>query len=147
MSDVTKLSGRCLCNAVSYTLESATGHVGACHCSMCRRWSGGVVLALVDASNMKISGEGNMAVYKSSEWGERCFCKTCGTNLFWRSPTFNHTAVMAGALVEQDKLTFVSEIFIDEKPAYFDFINETHKMTGPEFVAQFAPPTDDAGQS
>ncbi len=38
-----------------------------------------------------------------------------------------------------------SQIFIDEKPAYYDFANKTHNMTGAEVFAAFAPP--DAGQA
>ena len=40
---------------------------------------------------------------------------------------------------------FTSQIFIDEKPAYYDFANKTHNMTGAEVFAAFAPP--DAGQA
>lgn len=134
----TTVKGKCLCGAVTFAATTKTNHIGACHCSMCRTWSGGVVFALEDASDLKISGEENMTVYKSSDWGERCFCGKCGTNLFWRSSQFGHTAVMAGALEDQAGLKFVSEIFVDAKPAHYAFANDTKKMTEAEFLAQFA---------
>jgi len=148
MGDDIALSGQCLCGSVSFTAKSADGHVGACHCNMCRRWSGGTTLALEEARDLVIQGEDNLGVYSSSDWGERCFCKTCGTNLFWRSETFNYTAVMAGAINETDKLSFVQEIFIDSKPAYYSFANDTNKLTEAEFLAQFAETgTDGDGDS
>ena len=137
-SSVSRLDGKCLCGAVTFTVNSPNRHVGVCHCKMCRTWSGGVVFALEDATDLQISGEDSMTVYKSSDWGERCFCKVCGTSLFWRSPTFGHTAVMAGALTDTTGLEFTSQIFIDSKPDYYDFANDTKKMTEQEFLAQFA---------
>jgi hypothetical protein len=35
---------------------------------------------------------------------------------------------------------FVAQ-FIDEKPSFYNFSNETTNMTGAEFFAMFAPPT------
>jgi len=142
MTDVQELTGKCLCGAITFTVASPSGRIGACHCKMCRTWSGGLVFAIEDARDLVISGEENLGVFKSSDWGERCFCKTCGTNLFWRSEQFNHTAVMAGSIEQEDRLTFASEIYVDRSPGYFAFANETNKMTEAEFLAQFAPPSD-----
>mgnify|MGYP000675211619 CR=1 FL=1 len=36
-----------------------------------------------------------------------------------------------------DRLKIIHQIFIDEKPAYYCFANETHNMTGAEVFAQF----------
>lgn len=39
------LSGHCLCGAVTITVDGAHDpRVGACHCRMCQRWSGGLFL-------------------------------------------------------------------------------------------------------
>lgn len=130
------ISGRCLCGAVRFEAVARKDDVGACHCHMCQRWAAGPMLALeCDASTLEISGEEAFGVYSSSAWGERCFCKTCGTVLFWRSRDGTHLAISAGALDDTSKLSLKSEIFIDEKPAYYAFANETIKMTGPEFIA------------
>jgi hypothetical protein len=34
------------------------------------------------------------------------------------------------------------QVFIDSKPQFYDFANETKMMTGAEVVAAFAPPPD-----
>ncbi len=132
------LHGKCLCGGVTFTVKSETGNVGACHCSLCRTWSGGVVMALEDAEDLKIADETMLGVYKSSDWAERCFCRTCGTNLFWRSPEYGHVIVMAGAIAEQDRLQFTRQIYIDNKPAHYEFANPTANLTEAEFLAQFS---------
>ena len=48
-------------------------------------------------------------------------------------------AVSAEAFDERGGFAFTSQIFIDEKPAYYDFANQTHNMTGAEVFAAFAP--------
>lgn len=36
-----KHTGGCLCGAVRFSVEHVETHHHACHCGMCRRWSGG----------------------------------------------------------------------------------------------------------
>lgn len=36
--------------------------------------------------------------------------------------------------------TFQEQIFVDEKPADYDFANDTPKLTGAEVFAKFTPP-------
>jgi hypothetical protein len=51
----------------------------------------------------------------------------------------NHQYFLAvGILGEENQLIFDHQLFMDEKPNYYDFSNETAKMTGEEFFAQFA---------
>ncbi|MDX2290306.1 MAG: GFA family protein [Hyphomicrobiaceae bacterium] len=138
-TSTSEITGRCLCGAISFTATAKVDQdgkvaVGACHCGMCRTWSGGVLLAVDEASDLRVDGEDRLAVYKSSDWGERCFCRTCGTNLFWRSPSLGVLAIMAGALDDQSGLSLTKQIFIDEKPAHFSFAEPTQTYTGEEFV-------------
>ncbi len=37
---------------------------------------------------------------------------------------------------------FDKQIFIDEKPSFYCFANETNKMTGAEVFAKYAPPAE-----
>lgn len=137
MSDGKQRSGRCLCGGVTFTFHADTSHVGTCHCSKCLRWSAGPFLGVEGATDLKIENEAQLAVYKSSQWGERCFCKTCGSILFWRTQDGSVTVVSAGALDDDSGLTLTSQIFMDEKPDYYDFANDTEKLTGAEFMAKY----------
>jgi hypothetical protein len=90
-------------------------------------------------SNPTASGKPGAVHYASSAWGERCFCRVCGSNLVWRSPELGMTSVMAGSLDDESALTITSQIFIDHKPEYYDFANETPMETEADIVARFAP--------
>ena len=84
-------SATCLCGAVKIDIAHAPETVGACHCGMCRKWSGGIYLGLhVKAAAATITGADAITAYTSSDWAERCFCATCGTNLFYRVTAPGH---------------------------------------------------------
>ena len=132
------ISGGCLCGAVRFTAAPATRDVGACHCSMCRKWSAGPFMVLDCGDTLKVADDSKLGVYRSSEWAERCFCRQCGTPLFYRLVAQNLHFVSAEAFDDREGYAFKSQIFIDEKPAYYDFANKTKNMTGPEVFAAFA---------
>ena len=44
---MSELDGRCLCGAVRITVRDLNPAVSACHCSMCRRWSGSAFMGFV----------------------------------------------------------------------------------------------------
>jgi hypothetical protein len=141
----TPKQGGCLCGAVRFTATPKDSDVGACHCSMCRRWTAGPFMVLDCADTMKVEDASNLGVYRSSEWAERCFCKQCGSVLFYRLIGKEFSAVSAEAFDDRSGLTFTSQIFIDNKPPYYEFANKTHNMTSAEVFAAFGPP--DSGQA
>ncbi len=140
--DLTR-TGRCLCGAVTFTVELKAAHFDACHCGMCRRWSGGPAFAVEAKAAPAIDGADKLASYSSSDWGVREFCSTCGSNLFWRSPQFGIASVYLGALDNADDLTFETQIFVDHKLPGYSFAEQTQMMTEAEVVAQFSGPHDD----
>ena len=76
--------------------------------------------------------------YRSSDWAERAFCKQCGSTLFYRLVGRNEHFASAEAFDDTSGFAFTHQIFIDEKPAYYDFANKTNNMTGAEVFAAFA---------
>lgn len=138
MNKTIKASGQCLCGAVTITTESMSSDVGACHCNMCRKWSGGPLLAVDCQSDITFSGQKNIKAFNSSEWAERGFCQKCGTHLFYRLKDNNQYIVPIGLFEESDQLNFDHQVFIDEKPDYYTFANKTKNMTGEELFAEFA---------
>ena len=131
------ISGRCLCGAVAFRAEGAKREIDVCHCSMCRRWGSGPFIGLGYDGDVSVTGADNIGVYKSSEWGERAFCKTCGTSLYWHLAGSDHYSFSVGTLDDDAGLALTLQIFIDEKPAYYDLANDTPKLTGAEAVAAF----------
>ena len=131
------LTGQCLCGAVMFTATPEKLEMGACHCSMCRRWAGGVFLA-VECAALKVADESQLGVFRSSDWGERGFCKACGSTLFWRMQNSDgHAAISLQAFEKPEQFAFASEIFVDEQPSNYAFANKTKRMSGAEVIAAF----------
>lgn len=139
MSNTLGNTGRCLCGAVTVTAREMSQHVGACHCGMCRRWTGGPFLTADCGTAVSFTGEENISVYDSSDWAERGFCKQCGSHLFYRLKQNRQYFVPVGLFDESDGIVFDHQVFIDKKPDYYSFANETNNMTEAEVFAQYAP--------
>ena len=129
--------GKCLCGAVTVQAKNAGSHADACHCNMCRKWGGGPLLAVDCKQDVEFSGEEHIGIYKSSDWAERGFCSQCGTHLFYRLSQNSQYIIPVGLLDIESKLQFETQIFIEQKPSYYDFANDTKKMTGEEVFVQF----------
>ncbi len=143
MTEAENQDGGCICGAVRFTVADAETEVGICHCATCRRWSGGILFAIDCGDRVTFSGEENIATFRSSDWAERGFCKVCGASLFYRLIETCGLHMAAGAFDDQSPLILRRQIFIDEKPGYYDIANETEIMTGAETFAMFAPPDSD----
>ena len=136
----TLLSGRCLCGAVQVSTRMKINQVGACHCDICRTWGGGPMLA-IGGEDTHLDGEQSIAIYSSTAWAERGFCKQCGTHLFIRVKQSGRMILPAGLFGATPALHFDHQIFVDRKPDYYEFANATKNMTGAEVFAQHAPVT------
>jgi hypothetical protein len=142
MSHVSAAKGNCLCGAVSVTTASMSHHIGACHCNMCRKWGGGALLVVECGSDTSFLGEEYIGIYQSSQWAERGFCKKCGSHLFYKLKQNDRYYIPVGIFENTEGLVFEHQVFIDEKPEYYSFANETKKMTGAELLAQFTSPSE-----
>lgn len=129
--------GKCLCGSVVLEVEYSSNEIAACHCNMCRNWAGGPMLSIDCADSVKISDEKSVTRYSSSDWAERGFCTKCGTHLFYYLKSANQYHLPIGLLKTDNDFKFTHQIFIDEKPEYYAFSNQTHNMTGAEVFAHF----------
>ena len=117
MNAVAKRTGQCLCGAVTFKADVASG-IQACHCGQCQRWTGGGPLVSVRATDLEIAGADRVAAYHASKWGERAFCGTCGSTLYWRMQGRPVAYVAVGLLDDQSGLTVTDEIFVDHRPPW-----------------------------
>ena len=130
--------GSCLCRAVTFEILEEVRETGACHCMICRKWSGGVYLAVeVAAGNLRVSGE--VQAYTSSTWAERCFCPKCGSSLWYRltaeGPMQGTYHLAFGTLDDRDDVRMQGEIFVDRKPDAYSFAGDHPRLTEAEFLA------------
>jgi hypothetical protein len=136
-----------MCGAVSFTVADAPTSFGACHCDMCRRWTGSALLAMtVPDEKIAFASEDNISRIQSSDWAERAFCSKCGTGLWYRvtaegfPPAYE---IPVGLFDDANGLSFDSEIFIDCKPDSFAYSGERKNvMTRAEVFAKYAPGVD-----
>lgn len=135
-------TGSCLCGGVSFTAKEMGTAAAACHCSSCRKWGGSAFMEVNCGAEVDFEGSDHLSVYDSSEWAERGFCSQCGSHLFYRLKESREHMIPVGLFDDDNGIEFKREVFIDEKPHYYEFSNETQKLTGEELFAQFAPPEE-----
>ncbi|MEL6877415.1 MAG: GFA family protein [Pseudomonadota bacterium] len=129
------LKGHCLCGAVTITVEAPHKELDICHCKMCARW-GGAMYAGLEVDSFSIGGEASISVYQSSDWAERAFCSKCGSNLWYKFlPTGNRT-FLAGLFDLPEGIEIKQQIFVDEKPDWYDLVQKSPMKTGPEIIAE-----------
>ncbi len=93
-------------------------------------------------SNVTFKGEDKISIFNSSEWAERGFCSQCGSHLFYRLKANDQYFVPAGLFEHNESFVFDQQVFIDNKPSYYNFSNNTHDMTEAEVFAAFGAPDD-----
>lgn len=138
MSEALNVGGACACGLVKFSANLPEAKFHICHCSICRKHSGGPQMATLVNEAPMLSSDGTLVWYKSSDWAERGFCGTCGTNLFWRLA--DEPDAMTGISIEVldnvDDLELSQHIFIDEKSKHYDFKDDCPRLTGAEVIAE-----------
>ena len=128
----------CLCGKTKFQAALKNHDVHACHCSMCRQQSSGVLMSIdVEPSSLKFDNQEYLKLFKSSDWGERGFCSECGTSLFWRTQDGSYCNINVFAMEEQPKdLKLTTEIYIDNKPDFYQFKYSTEKLTEADVIVR-----------
>lgn len=134
MSDMT---GKCLCGAVRFSASGVESSYHACHCGMCRRWSGSPLMA-ASVDGVEFQGEDDIVRYASSEWAERGFCGRCGSNLFYYLKPADRYVMSVGAFDDAEAFQLIGEIFVDHQPRGYRFAGKLSRMTEAEVLAQFS---------
>jgi hypothetical protein len=138
MESRAEYRGTCLCGAVRVAAKPKSNSIGACHCTMCRKWGGGPLLAVECESEVDFEGAEHISTFSSSEWAERGFCQKCGTHLFYRLKQEGHFAIPVGLFDGADQWQLTEQIFIEQKPSFYSFAEKTKNLTGEEAFAQYS---------
>eukprot|EP01116_Phalansterium_solitarium_P011657 TRINITY_DN27401_c0_g1_i1.p1 TRINITY_DN27401_c0_g1~~TRINITY_DN27401_c0_g1_i1.p1 ORF type:complete len:149 (+),score=21.00 TRINITY_DN27401_c0_g1_i1:80-526(+) len=114
-------SGGCLCGAVRYEVVGPPRSVAYCHCRICQRSTGAptTVWAAFPAIGFRVVA-GSPAYYRSSDTGVRCFCATCGTQLYFTSgqPGATEVAITTPSLDDPSVLPPQLHLWSDSKPEW-----------------------------
>jgi hypothetical protein len=96
------LEGSCQCGVVRFEVTEDFSAVRICHCTTCKKLSGGVGTTNGRARTATIrivAGEDLIRTYQPDEGSSKSFCSQCGSNLFgggW--PESEYTSVRISAI-------------------------------------------------
>ncbi len=147
MRDAQTIKGHCLCGAVTVTVEGHDPSIGACHCRMCQRWSGGLFLSF-DAPPDRVTVSGPVTQYASSEFAERAFCATCGSHLWMRDTGTDEEeyGLMPGLFDAAHDWPMRSEIYVDRAFAAIRLGGDHERATQAEYESKNLHLDDGDGQ-
>jgi hypothetical protein len=82
---MAELQGSCHCGAVRFEVIEGFETMSFCHCTTCKKISGGVGTANGKARSDSIrilAGQEQVRTYQPEEGSAKTFCTACGSNLF-----------------------------------------------------------------
>ena len=89
----------------------------------------------LNCQTVAFEGEDNIGRIRTSDWAERGFCTKCGSNLFYQLVDSDEFQMSAGLFDDQSSMRLSLQVFADFKPDFYDFANETKRMTSKEAIA------------
>lgn len=134
------ITGHCLCGAVTIKVKGEHDpRIGACHCRMCQRWTGGLFLCFTaDASAVTVAGE--VTRYRSSAFAERAFCPRCGSHLWFNdvedSGEPRSYELMPGLFDSARAWPLRSEIYVDRAIASVQLVGDHRRKSRAEYEAE-----------
>ena len=114
--------GSCLCGGVAFEVELPFRRANVCHCSRCRKHSGGagLVQGRVLRERFRLVRGGELVRSFSPEGGKvKAFCSVCGSSLFggdW--PDGAEVSVRFGALDGDPQIAPEYHSFVDSAPPW-----------------------------
>ncbi len=126
MADAPRpITGRCLCGAVTYSVDGKPVWQGACYCSNCQRQTATAFSVIVGVLSEVLTVEGStLASYKTVSEGyesttERRFCSACGSPIFSTIKAMPGVAFLkAGTIDDKSWIEPTVEIWTDSAPSW-----------------------------
>ena len=123
--------GSCLCGAVRFQYARAVTQVGMCHCSQCRKVSGGasnaVIVVTADGFSWLAGEELRRVFAKPSGW-QTTFCATCGSPLPQSILGAAAYWVPAGLLDDDPGFGIGGHIFVGSKAPWDEIAGDTPRF-------------------
>lgn len=109
------MKGSCHCGAVLFEAQGEPISTSCCHCSQCRRMSGGT-WASAGMRREDVVVEGEVRWFRASEKARRGFCPTCGAFLFREAEGSGEIAVALGAVDGPTGLSVTRHLHVPDDP-------------------------------
>jgi hypothetical protein len=115
------LQGACLCGAVRYEITGPLSAMSHCHCSMCRKHHGTTFATTVSVpigGFRWVAGQRSVTLYRSSPFGMRSFCGTCGSVTPIVDSEMGLALCPAGNLAGQLDAATQAHVFVGSKASW-----------------------------
>lgn len=128
------MKGSCLCGGVTYEIKPPFKIFQYCHCSRCRKFTGGAHSANLFVPPEQFTWlDGQELVGRFEHQGAKffatCFCKNCGSSLPWPVKCGKNIVVPAGTLDEDPGIRPQQNVFWDSRPSWFVETCELEKFS------------------
>ena len=119
-TEMTKLTGKCLCGEVSFAADGDVPVMANCHCTACRQSTGSAfaTLMFMKQDDVTVSGTPKTFEHKSDGGNlmTKHFCGTCGTPLFTQnSAREGMLGLRVGIINEHEEFTPKVNVYTSSK--------------------------------
>ena len=127
---MTKITGSCLCGAISYEISQNVGDITHCHCIKCRKAHGAAFssVAKIEDKNFSITGENTLSRYESSPGKTRYFCSCCGSQIYAKRDNTDFIILRLGTLNDESmagsEYQEFKHIWLAEKACWYEVHSE-----------------------
>ncbi len=129
------LTGSCLCGGVRYEVRGPFRRAGHCHCTHCRKHSGGAVgtQGRVRREEFElVAGHTLIRVYGRGDGAVKAFCKVCGSSLFGGSwPEGSEVSIRLGTLDGDPGIVPQYRTFFRDRASWDEVLDELPRFDGP----------------
>lgn len=140
----TAFTGRCLCGAISYSVDAEPTVVGDCYCTDCRRSSGTSHCTHAAIPDSALTVTGAVTVYEraadSGNLVRRAFCGHCGSAIYSTNRGIpGMTFIRVSSMDDLDRAAPQMSVYASRAPAWARLdrshpVFETMPQGGPDSV-------------
>lgn len=121
---MNKITGSCLCGAVTFEIEDVFDHFQLCHCTQCQKTTGSAHASNLFTDPKRITWlTGTEDIVRFDVDGRRisnAFCSKCGSRVPFLSLSGKILAVPAGSLDGTPTASPQANIFWPERAGWYD---------------------------
>ena len=116
-----RLTGRCHCGGVSFSLPASSAGIICCHCEDCRKMHGNYNAFLAaPAEEVTFSSDETLVWYQSGQETRRAFCKVCGGRVLKENTAQGRWLVSAGLIDGLTGKKIVRNVWEQSKGDWYD---------------------------
>lgn len=127
--------GACLCGAVRITVVAPLNDISACHCEMCRKWSGSIQMG-IEVPFDAVTVSGPIKTFQSSVFAERAWCDTCGSAIWFRDTEGRGAGFFEfapGLFENAGGATLTREVYADRCPSGYSLAGDHERVSRADY--------------